>query len=66
MHTRLMLPLISKLFATDKRAYSYLVASAASFPYNESFTAILKKVGFSTALYEQQTFGAACIYYATK
>ncbi|MGA0012233.1 MAG: bifunctional demethylmenaquinone methyltransferase/2-methoxy-6-polyprenyl-1,4-benzoquinol methylase UbiE [Flavobacteriaceae bacterium] len=66
MHTRLMLPLISKLFATDKRAYSYLVASASSFPYNESFTAILKKVGFSTAQYKQQTFGAACIYYAKK
>jgi demethylmenaquinone methyltransferase/2-methoxy-6-polyprenyl-1,4-benzoquinol methylase len=66
MQTRLMLPLISKLFATDKRAYSYLVASASSFPYNESFTAILKKVGFSTAQYQQQTFGAACIYYATK
>lgn len=66
LHTRLMLPLISKLFATDKRAYSYLVASASSFPYNETFTAILKKVGFSKAYYQRQTFGAACIYYATK
>ena len=66
LHTRLMLPLISKLFATDKRAYSYLVASASSFPYNEAFTAILKKVGFSKAYYQRQTFGAACIYYATK
>lgn len=66
LHTRLMLPLISKLFATDKRAYSYLVASALSFPYNETFTAILKKVGFSKAYYQRQTFGAACIYYATK
>ncbi len=66
LHTRLVLPLISKLFATDKRAYSYLVASASSFPYNETFTAILKKVGFSKAYYQRQTFGAACIYYATK
>jgi demethylmenaquinone methyltransferase/2-methoxy-6-polyprenyl-1,4-benzoquinol methylase len=66
LHTCLMLPLISNLFATDKRAYSYLVASASSFPYNETFTDILKKVGFGTAYYQRQTFGAACIYYATK
>lgn len=66
LHTRLMLPLISRLFATDKRAYSYLVASASNFPYNEAFTSILKNVGFRTAHFQRQTFGAACIYYAQK
>lgn len=66
LHTSVVMPFLSKLLASDPKAYTYLVDSASSFPYNEAFTAILLKAGFSKASFHKQTLGAACIYYAEK
>ena len=65
-HTKILLPLIGKLFSKDKVAYSYLSKSAASFPYGEKFNNILKKTGFIDVKDEPQTFGVATIYTASK
>lgn len=65
-HTRVILPVIGKLFSKDKVAYSYLSESAASFPYGEELNNILRKIGFIEVEDQPQTFGVATIYSATK
>ena len=65
-HSKVMLPIIGKLFSRDKVAYSYLSESAASFPYGEKFNNILQKIGFNNVEDKPQTFGVATIYTASK
>lgn len=65
-HSKVILPVIGKLFSQDKVAYSYLSESAASFPYGEEFNNILRKIGFNNVEDKPQTFGVATIYKASK
>ncbi|MGY5351743.1 bifunctional demethylmenaquinone methyltransferase/2-methoxy-6-polyprenyl-1,4-benzoquinol methylase UbiE [Wenyingzhuangia sp. IMCC45533] len=65
-HSKIILPLVGKLFSKDKIAYSYLSESANSFPYGEKFNAILRKNGFNTVEDIPVTFGVSTIYKATK
>jgi demethylmenaquinone methyltransferase/2-methoxy-6-polyprenyl-1,4-benzoquinol methylase len=66
VYTKIILPMIGKLFSRDKQAYGYLSSSAAKFPYGEAFNNILKKVGFINVEAFPQTFGVASIYTASK
>lgn len=66
VYTRLILPLIGKIFSRDKVAYGYLSKSAARFPFGTAFNNILHKNGFIHAEHKPQTFGVATIYVATK
>ena len=65
-HSKVLLPVIGKLFSKDKVAYSYLSESAAVFPFGEKLNNILRKIGFISVENKPQTFGAATIYTATK
>ncbi|UJH68180.1 bifunctional demethylmenaquinone methyltransferase/2-methoxy-6-polyprenyl-1,4-benzoquinol methylase UbiE [Allomuricauda sp. SCSIO 65647] len=65
-YCRFLLPLIGRLFAKDRSAYSYLGESASVFPYGKDFNNILAKIGFIGIENKPQTFGAASIYVATK
>ncbi len=65
-HSKIILPLVGKLFSKDKIAYSYLSESANSFPYGAAFNAILKKNGFKNIKDIPVTFGVSTIYKATK
>jgi len=65
-YTNFILPIIGKLFSTDKVAYSYLSESANSFPFGEAFNNILQKNGFTNTKYTPVTFGVATIYTASK
>lgn len=65
-HTKVILPVIGKIFSKDKVAYSYLSESAAYFPYGEELNNILRKTGFIDVEDLPQTFGVATIYTATK
>ncbi len=65
-HSKVLLPIIGKLFSKDKDAYSYLSESAAAFPYGEKLNNILRKIGFISVVNKPQTFGVATIYSATK
>lgn len=66
IHTKLILPLIGKLFSKDKVAYSYLSESASVFPYGEALNNILRKIGFINVEDKPQTMGVATIYTASK
>jgi demethylmenaquinone methyltransferase/2-methoxy-6-polyprenyl-1,4-benzoquinol methylase len=65
-YSRLILPLIGKLFSKDKVAYSYLSESASLFPFGDELNNILRKNGFIKVENKPQTFGVATIYTATK
>jgi len=65
-YTKVVLPLIGKMFSKDKVAYSYLSESASVFPYGEALNNILHKIGFINAKALPQTFGVATIYKASK
>lgn len=66
VYTKIVLPIIGKLFSKDKQAYGYLSSSAAKFPHGEAFNNILRKVGFINVEASSQTFGVASIYTASK
>lgn len=66
IYTKVIVPLIGKLFTKDKDAYKYLSNSAAAFPYGEKFNNILNKIGFIEVVNNPQTFGVTSIYCATK
>jgi len=65
-YTKIILPLIGKVFSKDDNAYGYLSESAANFPYGEKLNNILRKVSFIDCKAMPQTFGVATIYSATK
>lgn len=65
-YTKLILPLIGKMFSKDKNAYGYLSTSAANFPFGEALNNILRKISFIDCVALPQTFGVATIYTATK
>ncbi len=64
--SKIILPLIGKIFSKDKVAYSYLSESASVFPFGEKLNNILQKIGFINVINKPQTFGVATIYTATK
>lgn len=66
IHTKLILPIIGKLFSKDRVAYSYLSESASVFPYGETLNNILRKIGFINVEDKPQTMGVATIYTASK
>lgn len=66
VHSKLVLPIIGKLFSKDKVAYSYLSESASVFPYGEALNNILRKIGFINVEDHPQTMGVATIYSASK
>ncbi|MEN8764543.1 MAG: bifunctional demethylmenaquinone methyltransferase/2-methoxy-6-polyprenyl-1,4-benzoquinol methylase UbiE [Wenyingzhuangia sp.] len=66
LHSKILLPLIGKLFSKDQTAYSYLSESANSFPYGEKFNAILRENGFKNIVDTPVTLGVSTIYTAMK
>ena len=65
-HSKILLPIIGKLFSKDKVAYDYLSESASIFPYGIRLNNILQNIGFINVKNKPQTFGVATIYTATK
>lgn len=61
-----LIPFIGKLISGDSRAYSYLPESIAACPQRDGMTAIMQSSGFQNTRFRTLTFGAVCIYTATK
>lgn len=67
LYTKLVLPLIGRIFSKDRSAYTYLSESASAFPYGKKFKAILDKIGYRHTRYYPKTLGGvATIYVANK
>ncbi len=65
-YSKMVLPLIGKIFSKDKVAYKYLSESASVFPFGKKLNNILVEIGFKQVENKPQTFGVATIYTATK
>ena len=63
---RYVLPLMGRLFSSDKRAYTYLPESVKAFPDGEDFMEVMRKCGFSDVQRQPLTFGVASIYTGRK
>lgn len=66
LYSRLILPVVGRIFSKDKVAYRYLSESASVFPYGKELNNIFKKIGFIEVDHQPQTLGVATIYTATK
>ena len=66
LHSKVVLPVVGKLFSKDGSAYGYLSKSATKFPYRADFISILESVGFINCRYDSQTLGVACLYFGSK
>lgn len=60
-----ILPLIGKTVSQNKQAYSYLPESVSAFPSGESFSKILKKVGYKEVECKSLTMGISTLYIAS-
>lgn len=65
-HSKVILPLVGKLFSKDKRAYTYLSESARAFPYGKEFKKRMETIGYSNVSVKPQAGGVSSIYTARK
>lgn len=61
-----ILPVIGRIKSKDPKAYQYLYESVQVFPDYDTFTDILKKIGFAQTSYQSLSFGICTIYSAKK
>jgi len=66
IYSKVVLPVIGRLFSKDKSAYTYLPESSAAFPDGEDFIQIMNEVGYTKTIEKRLTGGIATIYLAQK
>jgi demethylmenaquinone methyltransferase/2-methoxy-6-polyprenyl-1,4-benzoquinol methylase len=66
LYMRIIAPGFGKLFAKNKKAYSYLNDSVQAFPDRENFVNIMNKAGFRETYYKSLSMGICCIYCGSK
>ena len=66
LYMGIVAPQVARWFRQNKEAYQYLCESANAFPDRDSFTDILKKVGYTDTGFQPLTLGICCIYSGRK
>lgn len=66
LYFRHILPRLGGLISGDPTAYRYLNKTVESFPYGDSFAAILREIGLEKVTTTPLTFGVATIYCGVK
>lgn len=66
LYAKYLIPSIGGLVTGDRSAYEYLPRTAAVFPARESFTELMKEVGFKSCSYTALSFGIAYLYEGVK
>jgi demethylmenaquinone methyltransferase/2-methoxy-6-polyprenyl-1,4-benzoquinol methylase len=61
-----IVPAFGKIFARNKRAYTYLNNSVQAFPDRKFFLEIMNKAGFKQTYYKSLSLGICCIYCGSK
>lgn len=65
-YTKHVMPFLSGIFHTERKAYEYLPESIAAFPQGREMMLILKKNGFRNIRLRRYTMGVATLYMAEK
>ncbi len=66
IYSRIVIPLLGRLFSKDRRAYAYLPETIRVFPQGEVMQKILWQTGFREAAFRRLTLGICTLYMATK
>lgn len=66
LYSKLIMPLIGKLFSGDKTAYTYLPKSMALAPAREKLIDILNNSGFEDTFFRSFRFGTCTLYMGVK
>lgn len=61
-----VLPVIGRIFSSDKRAYTYLPESVQAFPEGKAFLSLMEECGYKAVQCTSLTFGIASIYTGEK
>ena len=61
-----ILPVIGRMFSSDKRAYTYLPESVQAFPEGKAFVKLMEECGYKAVECKILTFGIASIYTGEK
>lgn len=62
LYFRFYVPLLGRLLAKDREAYTYLPESTAAFPHREQFLYLCQEVGFTKLSYTSFWGGASLLY----
>lgn len=67
IYSKLVIPIVGRLFSPDKQAYTYLPETASVYPCRENFTNIADSLGiFKHTYWKSLSFGIAYVYILEK
>ena len=66
LYSKIVIPVLGKLFSKDNRAYRYLPQTIQAFPQGEVMKDVISRAGFSKVEFQRLTFGICTLYTATK
>lgn len=66
IYSKIVIPVIGKLFSKDNSAYKYLPETIKAFPQGEVMKGVISRAGFSKVNFKRLTFGICTLYTATK
>jgi demethylmenaquinone methyltransferase/2-methoxy-6-polyprenyl-1,4-benzoquinol methylase len=66
LYSKIVIPILGKLFSKDNNAYRYLPQTIKVFPQGEVMTKSIAQAGFSRVEFRRLTFGICTLYTATK
>lgn len=66
VYSKVVIPILGKLFSKDNSAYQYLPQTIKAFPQGEVMKEVISRAGFSLVQFRRLTFGICTLYTATK
>lgn len=66
IYSKVVIPILGKLFSKDNSAYRYLPQTIKAFPQGEVMTGVIARAGFSQVQFRRLTLGICTLYTATK
>ncbi len=66
IYSKVVIPVLGKLFSKDNSAYRYLPETIRAFPQGEVMKGVIARAGFSQVQFKRLTFGICTLYTATK
>ncbi len=66
IYSKVVIPVLGRLFSKDNSAYRYLPETIRAFPQGEVMKGVIARAGFSQVQFKRLTFGICTLYTATK
>ncbi len=66
VYSKVVIPVLGRLFSKDSSAYRYLPQTIRAFPQGEVMKGVIERAGFGKVEFKRLTFGICTLYTATK